>query len=159
MRKFSLGAFAALFLTAGVAHASCSNGTIRGAYAFTVHGDLLSPDGTTSTGRIDGVGINTFDGQGHLNQEDYVVRNGTQLPGGPTNESGFHGDEGGTYSVNDDCTGSLNLQLSPGNERTVAFVISKSARTIHGIVASAIIGGNPALTEVYVDLEKVDSRE
>jgi hypothetical protein len=159
MKKVSLGAFAALFLTAGVAHASCSNGTIRGAYAFTVHGDLLSPDGATSTGRIDGVGMITFDGRGNFVQEDFVVRNGVQLPGGPSNDSGFHADESGTYSVNDDCTGTETLQLSPGNERTVAFVISKSARTIHGIVASAVINGNPSLTEVYVDLEKVDSRE
>jgi len=142
----------------GAAYANCTNGTLRGDYTFTVHGQLLSPDGTTSAGLIDGVGIASFDGVGNFIQEDYVVRNGVQLSGGPPNPSGFHTGEAGTYTVNADCTGTYKLTLSPGNERTAAFVISKSARTIHSIVASALINGVPGLTQVHGDFEKIDER-
>jgi hypothetical protein len=158
-KRVSLGFIVAMGAMIGAAHASCSNGTIRGDYAFTVHGVSLSPDGATSTGLFDGVGIINFDGRGNFTQEDFVVRNGRQVPGGPPNPSGFHTGEGGTYSVNDDCTGTLDLQLSPGNERSAALVISKSARTIHSIVSDAVVGGNPALVQIHADFERIDQRE
>jgi hypothetical protein len=142
-----------------VAHANCSDGTLRGDYEFNLHGQGLTPDGTTSTGLIDGVGIRTYDGGGNFTQEDFVVRNGTEVPGGPTNPSGFHTGEGGNYSVNDDCTGTANLVLGPGNERTEAFVISKSTRTLHAVVAAGLVGGNPTLFQIHSEFEKINSRE
>jgi len=145
-------------ITSG-AQAACHNGTIRGDYTFTVHGHALSPDGSTSVGLIDGVGIISFDGHGAFVQEDYVVLNGVQFPGGPPNPAGFHTNEGGPYSVNADCTGSKTVVLGPGNERGVAFVISNSGRTMHGIVSSALIDGSPGRVEVYTDYERVDRKQ
>jgi hypothetical protein len=123
-----------------------------------VHGNSLSPDGTTSTGRFDGVGIISFDGQGNLVQEDFIVRNGTEVPAGATNPSGFHVGETGSYQVNADCTGVANIVLGPGNERDVALVISRSARSIHAGVSAALIAGQPGLVQVYSDFEKIDGR-
>jgi hypothetical protein len=47
------------------AHASaCSNSTIQGRYAFTIHGTVFLPDGSTLL--IDGLAKTTFDGNGNL---------------------------------------------------------------------------------------------
>src|ERR1700674_2864597 len=49
------------------AHASaCSNSTIQGAYAFTIHGTLFLPDGSALV--IDGIDRVTFDGKGNFTQ-------------------------------------------------------------------------------------------
>jgi hypothetical protein len=150
---------AGVMTVTGAAHATCSDSTIRGDYTFTVHGNGLAPDGVTSTGRFDGVGTINFDGGGNLVQQGFVVRNGVEVPGASFNPSGFVTDQGGTYSVNPDCTGTAVINLAPGNERTLAFVISKAAHTIHAIVATGTVGGNPALVQVYSDFEKIEGRE
>jgi VCBS repeat-containing protein len=105
------------------------------------------------------VGIISFDGHGSLVQEGFVVRNGVEVPGATFNPSEFVTDQTGTYSVNPDCTGTAVIDLAPGNQRTLAFVISKAAHTIHAIVALALVGGNPALVQVYSDFEKIEGRE
>src|SRR6266576_3390032 len=48
-----------------MSHASaCSNSTIRGSYALTIHGTIFLPDGSTLL--IDGIDKITFDGKGNL---------------------------------------------------------------------------------------------
>ena len=62
------------------AHASsCSNGTIRGSYAFTIHGQVFLPNGSTLL--IDGLAKTTFDGNGNLTQLDAIAVNGNVAPG------------------------------------------------------------------------------
>ncbi len=57
------------------AHASgCSNSTIRGSYAFTIHGTIFLPDGSTLV--VDGIDKVTFDGKGNFTQVDAVATNG-----------------------------------------------------------------------------------
>jgi hypothetical protein len=158
MSKTSLAAVAAIVAMTGAAQATCSNGTIQGDWAFTVHGNHFAPDGTTSTLRVDGVGIISFDGMGNLVQEDFVVGNGTQLPGGATNPSGFHTGETGSYKISSDCTGVANIVFGPGNEVELALVISKAARSIHTVVSAVLVNGQKGLPQVYSDMEKLDSR-
>jgi hypothetical protein len=136
---------------------SCSNSTIQGDYTFEVHGETLSSDGSTVIGEIDGVGVITFDGQGNLSQEDYVVRNGTEAPGGPPNPSGFHTGETGTYTINEDCTGSVNITLSEGNTRTEALVVTRTG-TLHGVLYAATINGAPATLQVATNYQKIEPR-
>jgi hypothetical protein len=151
--------FAGLASITNVARADCSDSTIRGDYTFTVHGQSLSADGTTSTGLIDGVGVISFDGAGNADQEDFVVKSGTQVPpANPSapNASDFHTGETGTYSVNSDCTGSAVITLGPGNTRSLAFVIAQSGLAIHAIVSATTVGGSPAVLQVYSDFEKIN---
>jgi hypothetical protein len=62
------------------AHASaCSNSTIQGSYAFTIHGTVFLPDGSTLL--IDGLAKTTFDGDGNITQLDAVAANGNVPPG------------------------------------------------------------------------------
>jgi hypothetical protein len=107
------------------AHASaCSNSTIKGTYAFTIHGQVFVPNGPTLL--IDGLAKTTFDGNGNLTQVDAVAVNGNVAPGWASNT--------GTYSVNPDCTGTFTV--TNGNQPPVhlQMIVAQSGNTIHDMV-------------------------
>ena len=107
------------------AHArECSNQTNRGTYAFTIHGTVFLPDGSTLL--IDGLAKTTFDGNGNLTQLDAIAVNGNVAPGWTPNT--------GTYSVNRDCTGTFTV--TNGNQPRVhlQMIIAQSGNTIHDVV-------------------------
>jgi hypothetical protein len=107
------------------AHADeCSNQIIRGTYAFTIHGTILVPDGSTLL--IDGLAKTTFDGNGHLTQLDAVAVNGNVAPGWTANT--------GTYSVNRDCTGTFNVTNGTQPRIHLQMIIAQSGNTIHDVV-------------------------
>jgi hypothetical protein len=108
-----------------MAHASaCSNSTIQGTYAFTIHGQVFLPNGSTLL--VDGLARTTFDGRGNLSQLDAVGVNGNVAPGWASNT--------GTYSVNPDCTGTFTV--TNGNQPPVhlQMIIAQSGNTIHDMV-------------------------
>ena len=112
--------------------------TLRGGYAFRISGEVFTPAGIVAR---DGVAITTSDGNGSLAQEDWVMANGSVVPG-PTNSYGFHDGEKGSYTVNPYCTGQaqINFPIPPhgtsGAVITLMFVIGDEGRTIHTIVSS-----------------------
>jgi hypothetical protein len=121
MLRGSLVLLAGIVAVAGQARAGegegarvvCSNGTIQGEYTFTVHGKTLNPPDGKVTGLQDAIGIIKFDGLGKFIQEDYVLINGVQpLPKG--SPAGFQ-HESGTYKVNPDCTGMMQVVIVPAN--------------------------------------------
>lgn len=103
---------------------ACSNSTIRGSYAFTIHGTIFLPDGTAIL--VDGLAKTTFDGNGNLTQLDAVATNGNLAPGWASNT--------GTYSVNPDCIGTFTV--TNGNRPPVhlRMIVGQSGNTIHDIV-------------------------
>ncbi len=108
-----------------MAHAgACSNSTIQGTYAFTIHGQVFLPDGSTPL--IDGLAKTTFDGKGNLTQLDAIAVNGNVAPGWASNT--------GTYSVNPDCTGTFTV--TNGNQPPVhlQMIVAQSGNTIHDMV-------------------------
>jgi len=58
---------------------ACSNSTIRGSYAYAIHGQVFLPNGPTLL--IDGLAKTTFDGEGNLTELDAVAANGNVAPG------------------------------------------------------------------------------
>ena len=108
-----------------MSHASaCSNSTIRGSYAFTIHGTLFLPDGSTVL--LDGVAKQTFDGNGHFTQVDAVAANGNLPPGWRPGS--------GTYSVNPDCTGTQTIVIPSNPDVHLQFIVAQSGNTIHQVV-------------------------
>jgi hypothetical protein len=108
-----------------MAHASaCSNLTIRGTYAFTLHGQIFLPDGSTLL--IDGIAKQTFDGSGNFTQVDAVADNGNLAPGWRPGS--------GTYSVNPDCTGAMTIVVPGLPDLHVQFIVSQSGNTIRQVV-------------------------
>ena len=107
------------------AHASaCSNSTIRGSYAFTIHGQVFLPDGSTLL--IDGLAKTTFDGKGNLTQLDAIAANGNVAPGWASNT--------GTYSVNPDCTGTATITNGSQPPVHLQIIVAQSGNTIHDMV-------------------------
>jgi hypothetical protein len=160
-----LAALALTALISGTALAQsidsgCTTNTLSGEYAFRVAGQIYGPGGVVAQQR-DGVALTHFDGAGHLTQVDWVMSNGSPLPG-PTDKAGFHTFETGTYTVNSDCTGAaeINFPAPPGSTGAVInlmFVLSNHARTIHTIVSQLIPPGSttPVPVSIHSDGEKL----
>jgi len=107
------------------AHAiACSNLTIKGTYAYTIHGQVFLPNGFVLL--IDGLARTTFDGEGNLTELDAVAANGNVTPGWASNT--------GTYSVNPDCTGTITV--TNGNQPPIhlQMIVAQSGNTIHEMV-------------------------
>ena len=107
------------------AHAiACSNSTIQSSYAFTIHGTVLLPDGSSLL--IDGLANTNFDGHGNITQLDAVADNGNVAPGWRSST--------GTYSVNPDCTGTFTVSNGEQPPIHAQFIVAQSGNTIHAMV-------------------------
>jgi hypothetical protein len=97
------------------ARATCSNSTLVGSYASTVSGQLFHADGTVETRQ--GLAMSHYDGHGNFTQTDFVLNtlNGetSPTPGPVDPQTGFQNHESGTYQVNADCTGSIEIHFAP----------------------------------------------
>jgi hypothetical protein len=94
---------------------TCSDSTLNGDYASTVSGQTFRSDGSVETRQ--GLVMMHFDGRGSFTQTDYVLitLNGKTSPSpGPIDpNTGFQDHESGTYRVNSDCTGNLEIHFAP----------------------------------------------
>ena len=107
------------------AHASaCSDSTIRGSYAFTIHGAIFLPNGAMLL--VDGIAKETFDGEGGETQVDAVATNGNLTPGWRPGT--------GTYSVNADCTGTQTISVPGHPDLHLQIIVAQSGDTIHQVV-------------------------
>lgn len=101
----------------------CTNSTIKGNYAFTIHGQILTPNGPLL---VDGIAKTTFDGDGNLTQVDAVAINGgiaeVWRPGT------------GTYSLNPDCTGTMTINNEGQAPLHLVILVSHSGDRIHTVV-------------------------
>jgi hypothetical protein len=128
----------------------CSNATLHGDYAFTLHGESL---GILTTGApllfpsplpADGVAMTYFDGNGGLSQVDFVMRAGTPAPGADTpTADGFRSGETGTYTVEADCTGKFTITFPDTTEIDVKFVLANYGREIRTVVTRQHVPGLP----------------
>jgi hypothetical protein len=108
------------------AHASaCSNMTIKGTYASTLHGQIFPADGSAPL-TLTGVVMTTNDGKGNFTQVDAVGVNGNVAPGWRPGT--------GTYSVNPDCTGTGTLMIPGMPDIHTQFIVSQSGNTTHFVV-------------------------
>jgi hypothetical protein len=120
----------------------------NGDYAFTVSGQIFLPNGTVV--QREGVAMTHFDGKGNLTQMDFVLSSPNAAPPPGTSPSdpisGFHNEETGSYTVNEDCTGHFEIDFPPltapngsmikGAVIDAKFVLSNDGRSIHAIVTS-----------------------
>jgi len=101
----------------------CTNSTIKGDYAFTIHGQILTPGGPLL---VDGIAKTTFDGDGKLTQVAAVAINGNiPLIWSPST---------GTYTVNSDCTGTMTLISTGQPTLHLAILVSQSGGHNHTVV-------------------------
>src|SRR6516225_6174779 len=81
----------------------CSNRTLKGTYANSLHGLIFIPGGSAPL-VLAGVVKTTYDGNGTFTQVDAVSDNGSGVTPGWRPGSG-------TYSVNPDCTGTQTIVI------------------------------------------------
>jgi hypothetical protein len=142
----------ALLSLSGTAQADgrCSTQTLKGAYAFTGHGQILGligPDNQVhqfaSPLTLDDVALITFDGRGNFSRTDYGVIGG--LPKG--GQTTFNPNQTGTYTVNSDCTGTMSVVYTAGGpvpagvETDLQIVIGADGTLIESVVSNAITAG------------------
>ncbi len=109
-----------------MSHASaCSNSTIEGTYAFTIHGTVFLPGGAPPL-LVDGLAKPSFDGNGNITQLDAVAVNGNVAPGWRLST--------GTYSVNPDCTGTFTVSNGDRPPINGQFIIAQSGNTMREMV-------------------------
>ena|ERR1700730_15587137 len=137
----------------------CTNATLKGDYGFRVVG---RGPGISSTAVV---GIRHFDGAGNLTQIDFGVTDGLPTPNEVNPATGafqFRTGETGTYQVNPDCTGSMEIHLVPpgvpGGVIKIVFVTSNDGQAIHEVVAEFIPPGatQRLLSTTYADDWKLD---
>ena len=115
-KAFTIAAVAALALsmapTANAHDKGCSNATLKGTFAEKDTGFITNPSPAPAS-LFAGVNLETFDGKGTITATGFSSLDGN---GGPQTEAG-------TYTVNPDCTGTYEVQISPGNFTAHAFFV------------------------------------
>lgn len=103
----------------------CSKSTIVGTYAFIIHGQIFTPDGSAPL-VVDGIAKTTFYGNGALRQVDAVAINGGLAPGWRPGT--------GSFSVNPDCTGTMTIVNENMPPLNLQIVVAQLGNTIHAVV-------------------------
>src|SRR5215471_12032355 len=112
----------------------CSNASLQGDYAITIHGEFLGlvtdtgPQYFSAPVPIDGVAMTNFDGKGTYTRIHFNVLNGVGQTASPTDtDAGFTSNDTGTYTVFPDYTG--DLELDTGQVSIFAkFVLAAEGR-------------------------------
>jgi hypothetical protein len=143
----------------------CSNETLRGDYGFVIHGFSPNPDGTQSPNQ--GIAITHFDGAGKLTQRDFVETAGVPNAGNGNATTGFVFSTGetGSYTLNSDCTGTMQIDLNVpvplGSTGVIKLmiVVANDGRAIHTVVAEITFPGAtmPTLNTTSSDAWKIVS--
>jgi hypothetical protein len=116
-------------------HKECSSASLRGSFGFTRTGTLLALP-PPSAGPFGEIGRQTFDGQGNTEATATLSANGN------INRVTIQG----TYVVNQDCTGSMTLLISPlGVTAHLDFVIDDDGTELRAIAT----GPGTIETRVY----------
>ena len=110
--------------------AECSNGTLRGDYAFVIDGTILTGP---SPLLLRGVAMTHFDGHGNLSQVDFVTLNGAA--GGPDWRPAT-----GTYEINPDCTGTAQILPAGAPPLNLRLVVGDRGRQVWTVVIGNATG-------------------
>jgi hypothetical protein len=112
------------------AQTGCSKNTLNGRFAFTATGFLVAP--SPIAGSFAAIGAQSFDGKGNTEGASTVSVNG----------AAERVTLKGLYSVNPDCTGSMNLTFLPsGLVQHFDLIISPNGTEIRGVRTDAGVVG------------------
>jgi len=130
--------FTVLLLTAtalwgqdSIFQTSCTNATLQGSYGFTVTGTRPPSQGAITVETVVGVAMTNFDGNGNLTQTDNI--HGSVSGYATPDRNGT-----GTYSINSDCTGTMQLS-SPGSPTlTLRIVVVDNGNEVRTAVVNPL---------------------
>jgi hypothetical protein len=149
----AMTAITGLVICSAEAHAdrTCDNSSLQGQYVFRAAGatvGVLDTSGAlhpfTSPQLINAVGEFTFDGNGSFTRLDFPMGNGTpQTAGAPLNDEGFRTGQTGTYSVDEECTGSMVANIPGGTILEFEFVVGDFGQHVFAVVSHEHVPGLP----------------
>ena len=137
----------ALLSLSGAAQAAglCSSATLKGPYGFSAQGEVLGLLEATTTGKVlhpfttpsilNDVALVTFDGAGHFARTDFGNMNGVPKGG----QTAFNPNQSGTYTVNADCTGTMQITYTGGPVPAGVVLDLQMVVADDGTVVKAII--------------------
>jgi hypothetical protein len=129
-KTFAIAAVTALALglapTAKAQNRRCSEATLQGAFAYTSIGSIVAAPIPSLVGPSAEVGLEIFDGRGGITFTFNSSQNGNVGPGTAT----------GTYTMNEDCTGTFTEAL-PGFTAHYSFVIDDNGNGYQAICQDA----------------------
>ncbi len=124
--------------------AKCSNASLKGTYAYSSQGFVeVTPD-VSSAGFVPWAqtGLIVYDGQGNITSGTFTVST-TTANGGP-----FRGTFTGTYIVNGDCTGTVQVDLGDGTLFNFDLVVQGPAK-------HTFIGTDPGVFMSVYSFQKI----
>jgi hypothetical protein len=137
---------AILILTSTCAYAQdhrhvrhCSNATLRGNYGFTISGTRPTGPPPAPLETFVGLAIANYDGQGNLTQT-YGTSHGS-INGDSLTDLGS-----GTYSINEDCSGTMVLNLTgriPAVSLNLWIVVVDGGDQVNLVVMTPTPNGTP----------------
>jgi hypothetical protein len=132
-----------LITSRALAERTCDDGSLTGSYSFRVEGanlGLLDSSNVfhpfKSPEPFAGVGQYMFDGDGNFTRTDYNTGLGTPaFPPSPVNEQGFRTGVTGTYSVSEDCTGTITIgSATAGTQIVLATSLVDYGQAVFGVI-------------------------
>jgi hypothetical protein len=137
------------FISAGASYANCDNGSLNGVYPFTTSGYIVGVFDSSGVLHylnpaqpLSAIGQYSFNGEGTFTRIDFNVTNG--IPANtasiPVNQSGFRTGQTGTYSIAEDCTGTISLNAN-GAILELPIVLVDFGLSARAIVASEHVPG------------------
>jgi len=132
----------------------CSNATLEGDFGFLVTGTRPSGPPPAAAELVVGIALTHFDGNGNLTQTDNI--HGSVTGVAAPNRQGT-----GTYTINADCSGTMNLS-SPGSPTlTLAIVVVDDGNEVRAAVmnpTATVTGGTPPQVMVTSNGRRVVTR-
>jgi hypothetical protein len=136
-----------VILFAGISsgYAGCDSSSLSGSYAFRVAGENLGLLDSSNAlhafqrpEQFAGVGEYTFDGNGGFTRTDWNTGLGTPaFPPSPVNDEGFRTGVTGTYTVSEDCTGTITVGLATvGTQIILAIALVNYGDGFYGVIKS-----------------------
>ena len=128
--------------------APCNNHLLSGKYGFTIEGTKLA--GSGHVGLQKGGAMAEFFGDGSFTQVDTVVVDGVVVA------DFTHTPANGSYTVNENCTGTFNIIFTDGRPPVAtAFVVVNNGKEIDTVVTT--VAGNQGILTTSSVGKKVSS--
>jgi hypothetical protein len=134
------------------AKANCDNNSLQGEYAFKAQGanvGVLDSSGAlhpfASPQLLNAVGQFMFDGNGSFTRVDFAIGNGTPQVNAstPLTDNGFRTGQTGSYSVADDCTGTMVVNIPGGTVLDLALALVDGGQAVFAVISHESVPGLP----------------